>query len=95
MFEEVDAFVTTTQSAKGTYLRAFQGLTDRQFEVIEHGLDIVRTPTQEYVPREGERIRIVVPGTITPYQKEGCGDRRRNCPVIGLFSIWADTTFTP
>jgi GT2 family glycosyltransferase len=65
MFEEVDAFVTATQSTKDTYLRAFPELVDRQFNVIEHGREIVRTPVQVHTPSEVERIRIVVPGTIT------------------------------
>jgi GT2 family glycosyltransferase len=65
MFEDVDAFVTTTSGSKATYLTAFPELSDRPFSIIEHGRDLARISLRPQPPGREERIRIVVPGTMT------------------------------
>jgi glycosyltransferase involved in cell wall biosynthesis len=66
MFENVDAFVTTSQAAKEVYLRSFPSLHDRPFELIEHGRDL----EQEYlaVPPGQGPIRVLIPGNINVHK---------------------------
>jgi GT2 family glycosyltransferase len=64
MFEGVDAFVTTTQTAKDVYLRAFPELGLREFQTIEHGRDLARASRGAAPPKENESIRVLLPGTM-------------------------------
>ena len=60
-----DAFVTTSNSAKGTILRVFPEIADR-FEVIPHGRDFAFVCSTFTPPRAAAPIRILVPGNVGP-----------------------------
>jgi glycosyltransferase involved in cell wall biosynthesis len=67
MFECVDAFVTTSQSAYDIYTAFYPDLRDKNFEIIEHGRDI---QTPDNISDKGKSfndnkpIRILFPGHI-------------------------------
>lgn len=62
MVESVDAFVTTSQTAKAVFERSYPSLADRRFDVIEHGRDLEQADCASE-PVSGS-IRILVPGNI-------------------------------
>jgi GT2 family glycosyltransferase len=64
MFEHVDAFVTTSQTARSVMERSLPSLRSRRFVVIPHGRDLAHASGLAQPPRNGERLRIVFPGNI-------------------------------
>lgn len=59
-----DAFVTTSDSARGLILAAMPALEPDRFHVIPHGRSFVAMDWLSERPRPGEPIRILVPGNI-------------------------------
>ncbi|MEE3418733.1 MAG: glycosyltransferase [Methanosphaera sp.] len=66
MFENCDAFVTTSQSAYDLYTEFYPELKDKLFSIIEHGRDIQTPNSVINLPefKDDESIRIVFPGHI-------------------------------
>ncbi|MGH8935808.1 MAG: glycosyltransferase [Acidimicrobiia bacterium] len=65
MFENVSAFVTTSQSAQEIYLRSFPELEGATFQVIEHGRDLPQRSELAQPPDPLEPVRILVPGNVS------------------------------
>jgi GT2 family glycosyltransferase/glycosyltransferase involved in cell wall biosynthesis/septal ring factor EnvC (AmiA/AmiB activator) len=69
MFNHVSAFVTASQSAKNTYIRAFPELENRRFDVIEHGRDLdICTSPASLTPHPDRPVRILLPGNLGPHK---------------------------
>ena len=67
MFQNVDTFVTTSQSTYDLYTKFYPELKQKDFRIIEHGRD-VKTPDkidQSHKPDNTEKIRIVFPGHLS------------------------------
>ncbi|MEX0865176.1 MAG: glycosyltransferase [Acidimicrobiia bacterium] len=67
LFSIVDAFVTTSETARTIYLASYPELANVRFEVIEHGRDLqqLRLATK---PSLGEPIRILLPGNLNVHK---------------------------
>jgi len=65
VFEQCDAFVTTSDSARETVLRNFPSLPADRFRVIPHGRDFDEFLRLRYLPAHGRPLRILVPGNIS------------------------------
>jgi GT2 family glycosyltransferase/glycosyltransferase involved in cell wall biosynthesis len=66
MFDNVDAFVTTSMATRDIHLRSLPALCDRPFNVMEHGRDIEQAHSAAR-PGEGP-IKIVLPGNINHHK---------------------------
>lgn len=67
LLEQVDAIVTTSRSARDTYLNAFPQLAGR-ITIIEHGRDVKRRSDLVTHPSAGGRIRLLFPGNIDAHK---------------------------
>jgi GT2 family glycosyltransferase len=63
MLDDCDAFVTTSPTARDIYRRAYPGLAEAPFHVIEHGRDLPIEPV-DGLPELRGRVRIVIPGAF-------------------------------
>lgn len=66
MFENVDAFVTTSEAAKEVYLRSLPVLDERRFEIIEHGRDLEQDHCA--LPPGDGPIKLLIPGNINVHK---------------------------
>ena len=64
LFSYVDAFVTTSQNAKSIILKNYPSLADKNFKIIEHGRDITQQNVDCTIPKDKEKIRILIPGHL-------------------------------
>lgn len=88
---DCDAFVVTTQVVQDRILRHLPGLSADRFNVAPHGRDFGRFSSHAAPRREGEPLRILVPGNIS--EAKGAGvvralqaldvDRRLEFHVLG------------
>jgi GT2 family glycosyltransferase len=65
MMEPVDAFVTTSDSTRGTILSNFPSLADRHFAIIPHGRDFVKFGCAGTRPKPRAPIRVLASGNLT------------------------------
>lgn len=63
-FDAVDAFVTTTTSARSVYTSVFRELSEIPIQVIEHGRDLKQVSDVRADPIPGGPIRLVVLGSL-------------------------------
>ena len=71
MFKHCNVFVTTSESAKNTYLTVYDELKNADFEVIEHGRDFPIFENKEEfsaIPEKDKPIKIVIPGHIVSHK---------------------------
>lgn len=66
VLEKCAAFVTTSESARKQLVDAYPFLRSRRFEVIPHGRDFARFDLPQTSLQPGEKLRILVPGNISP-----------------------------
>lgn len=64
----VDAFVTTCDDAKAIYTRTYPEMSEKPFEVIEHGRDFERQEQLAKAPEKGKPLRILIPGQLTQHK---------------------------
>lgn len=85
MFRYVDVFVTTSESAKETYVRSYPGLCNRTFDVIEHGRDLL----QDHLASrpDGGPIKILVPGNINVHKGARFLRELKNLDVEGHLEL--------
>lgn len=66
-----DALVTTSRAARDVYVQAFDGVSSDRIDVIPHGRDFARTGSLGARPRDGETIRLLVPGNVGLHKGAG------------------------
>ncbi len=82
VFENVDAFVTTNETARKVYANAYPELGDAWFEVIEHGRDIDQKHLAK-PPQAAKPIRILVPGNLQVHKGANFIEELRNIDEEG------------
>jgi glycosyltransferase involved in cell wall biosynthesis len=69
MFENVDIFVTASESTRSYYVDVFPELAKRRFEVIEHGRDEpITTPPLGVAVAADDKARILLAGHLDPHK---------------------------
>lgn len=66
MLASCDAFVTTSASARDLIRRFFPVTHRKPFLIIEHGRDFPQLSRIGHFPEPGEKVRVLVPGNISP-----------------------------
>lgn len=87
MLSACDAFVTTSEYTRALIQRYFPATTQRPFEVVEHGRDFSAFTALGAYPDPGARVRILVPGNISPSKGARILDRMQSLNADGRFEF--------
>jgi GT2 family glycosyltransferase/glycosyltransferase involved in cell wall biosynthesis len=87
MLENVDAFVTTSETARDIISNSFSEISDRPFLVIPHGRDFGRYGRAAVVPRAGQALRLLIPGNLSEAKGAGLLARLKDIDTENLLEI--------
>ena len=87
MLAACDAFITTSDYTRDLIQRFFPITVRKPFEVIEHGRDFASFASLGAFPDPGSRVRVLVPGNISPSKGARILDRMQALNRDGRFEF--------